>query len=162
MDDASIWAIPCDVSRSIESGEGFWRKGMRDERSFVNSAPSIATGQPMAADIELTGHADGNRLEELIENIHLRVGDRFSPIVISRSGPSTFSIVDQIVVSVGPYMFTRRGSAPTVLLPDQEADPLPPQRTVKFCCLAIQPPPTCACRRSRLHDRRLNGFTEIT
>ncbi len=76
MHDATIRAIPRQVSRSIQSREGLLRKWMRDEPLLCQIRPPvIASGQSMASDIELAGNSDGNWLEGLIQDLHFCIGN---------------------------------------------------------------------------------------
>ena len=67
-------------------------------------SPPVPAHHAMAADIQIASLARGHRLKPGVQHVDLRVRDGFPQIGMRSESPVIRNVVDQIVVSVGPYM----------------------------------------------------------
>src|SRR3954471_14330205 len=103
--DRSVGQVARPVAGPVETPLRRCRERVRDEPlgREVRAVP-VTTRESGAADVELSGHADGGRLAQRVEDEQRGVRDRppdRRQLPLRRSGCTA----DQIVVSVGPYMF---------------------------------------------------------
>ncbi len=103
--DLALRAKPRDIARLVETRTGFAPKGIGNEslRGQLRTVP-VSAGKTKAADVQFTGHAHRNGLQMRIEDIELGIGNGLANVdrrIVARHLGGD----DQMVVSVGPYMF---------------------------------------------------------
>ena len=110
---AVVAPVADEVAGAVDARPGEGSNGSATNRSAVRSGrPPVAAREALAADPQLARDADRHRLQLGVQDVERRVGDR-PPDRERLALLSTRAHVDQIVVSVGPYMFHSSRPSPT-------------------------------------------------